>query len=312
MKAVILCCLLASALALRESEYQSHFLDFTARFQKSYPTEEMFKRYNIFKDNLDYVNEHNAKNETYTLGINEFSDLSHQEFLSIYVGGFQPFVGTEEHVISHAGNAPNDVDWRGKAVTAIKNQGSCGSCWAFGTTGGVEGAVAIKSGKAPVSLSEQQLVDCAGSAGNHGCSGGLPSLAYNWIKSNGGLCDQTSYPYTGRDGSCKKTCSPVAKITGFTGVGKTDQAHVDAVTKQPLSIGIDASARGFQQYKSGVFSGPCGTSLNHAVLTVGYNAQAFIVKNSWGTSWGDQGYIQMARNKNVCGMFNVVNYPNAA
>jgi len=125
--------------------------------------------------------------------VNEFTDLSHEEFLKTMVGGFVPVEGTETHVVAVSGSAPNDVDWRGKATTPVKNQGSCGSCWAFGTTGGVEGAVAIKTGSAPVSLSEQQLVDCAGSSGNHGCSGGLPSSAYNWIKANG-ICDQTSYP----------------------------------------------------------------------------------------------------------------------
>jgi C1A family cysteine protease len=280
MKVVVLCCLAATVLAITESEYQRQFLEFSTKFQKVYATDAMFTRYNIFKDNLDFIMAHNKRNETYTLGVNEFSDLSHAEFLSLYVGGFTPMLGSETHEETLTpSSTPNDIDWRGKATTPIKNQGSCGSCWAFGTTGGVEGAVAIKSGQTPVSLSEQQLVDCAGSSGNHGCNGGLPSLAYNWIKANG-ICDQASYPYTAKDGTCKKTCKPVARISGFTGVGKTDQAHVDAVTKQPLSIGIDASARGFQSYTKGVFSGPCGTQLNHAVLTVGYNKDAFIVKNS--------------------------------
>jgi len=307
--AIVLVCLAATAFALTESEYQREFISFARQFDKTYASDQMFKQFGVFKDNLDYIVAHNNRNESYTLGVNEFSDMTHEEFLAAYVGGFRAVETNQVAPEAIIPLAPNDVDWRGKAVTPVKNQGQCGSCWAFGATGGVEGAWAITKGKL-VSLSEQQLVDCAGSAGNQGCGGGFPSSAYDWIVKNG-ICDSASYPYTGRDGTCKKTCTAVAQISGYSKVGTTDAAHVAAVTKQPLSIGIDASARDFQSYKSGVFGGPCGKSLNHAVLTVGYNANAFIVKNSWGASWGDQGFIQMARNKNVCGMFSVVNYPNA-
>ena len=207
MKAVILLlALVASAYALTENQYQQEFVKFAAAYGKQYSTDNMFKRCEnlnaqlrfwlrqcayadtIFKDNLDFINAENAKNMTYSLGVNEFSDMSHEEFLSTMVGGFLPFVGEEMHIMSFdQATIPNDADWRGKAVTPVKNQGSCGSCWAFGTTGGIEGAWAIAKGQL-ISLSEQQLVDCAGSSGNQGCNGGLPSLAYEWIQKNGGLC----------------------------------------------------------------------------------------------------------------------------
>jgi C1A family cysteine protease len=297
-------------------EAQNEFLSFVKTYSKSYSMDELFASVAIFKDNLEYITAHNAEGHSYELGVNEFSDLSHKEFLERMTGCFvAPAVDKvfdDVNAIAKSVRDSNDVDWVKKgAVTAIKNQGSCGSCWAFGTTGGVEGAWQIKTGQL-ISLSEQQLVDCAGPAGNHGCGGGLPSLAYNWIKSNGGICNQTSYAYTARDGTCKKTCQPVAKISGFTGIPKTEDGHQAAVDKQPVSIGVDASSRAFSSYKSGVFTGPCGTSLNHAVLTAGYTSEYWLIKNSWGTSWGESGFARFARGKNMCGMLNVANYPNAA
>merc|ERR1719486_1188061 len=194
------------------------------------------------------------------------------------------------------------VDWTTKnAVTPVKNQGQCGSCWAFSTTGSVEGANAIKTGKLE-SFSEQELVDCAGSFGNQGCNGGLMDNGFKYIKSKGDALE-SKYPYTGKTGSCSqaKTTPAAVHVTGYTDVPQKNEAQLmAAVAKQPVSVAIEADLSGFQFYKSGVFSGTCGTKLDHGVLAVGYGTDGgkafWKVKNSWGTSWGQQGYIMLARN----------------
>jgi len=309
--AVLAIAAVVSAVSLPEA--QTEFVAFVSQYNKNYATTDILYRFNNFKATLDEIERHNAANFTWTKGINEFADMSNEEFMAKVVGnGFDASrVVADEAVMEQKvkGPIPNDVDWRTQGVVSpIKNQGSCGSCWAFGTTGAIESANKIKTGQM-VLLSEQQLVDCSGSAGNQGCNGGLPSSAYNWIRTNG-ICSAADYPYTGRDGSCKKTCKPVIRISGSTNIGRTEAAHQTAVTQQPLSIGIDATT--LKNYKTGIFQGPCGTSLNHAVLTVGYTADSWIIKNSWGTSFGEAGFFRFARNKNLCGMLNVVNYPTIA
>jgi len=306
--AVLVLAAVVSAVSIPEA--QNEFVAFVAAYNKNYATTDILYRFNNFKATLDEIERHNAANFTWTKGINEFADMTNEEFMSKVVGnGFDASRVVVDHAVMEQkvkGPIPNDVDWRTQGVVSpVKNQGSCGSCWAFGTTGAIESANKIKTGQM-VLLSEQQLVDCAGSSGNQGCNGGLPSSAYNWIRTNG-ICSAADYPYTGRDGSCKKTCKPVVRISGSTNVGRTEGAHQTAVTQQPLSIGIDATT--LKNYKSGIFQGPCGTSLNHAVLTVGYTADSWIIKNSWGTSFGESGFFRFGRNKNLCGMLNVVNFP---
>jgi len=298
--ALLVACVVARMAPLSEVEYQRQFVQYVEDFSKSYNADEMFSKYNTFKYWVDFVRDHNTNNNaTWEAGINEFSDMMPAEFAKIYLSGLLPTAPAEPAVEFDISALPNDVDWRGKAVTPVKNQGQCGSCWAFSATGAMEGYSATKKGSLP-SLSEQQLVDCAGSSGNQGCNGGWPNKAINW-NAQKGSCSEASYPYTGRGGSCKQ-CTSVFKPSGAR-TGSGESSLVSQLNSFPVSVCLDASG-GFQSYKGGVFNGPCGTQLNHAVLAVGYTSAYLIVKNSWGTGWGSGGYIYMARGKNLCGVNN--------
>jgi len=289
--------------ALSESEYQSQFVQYISTFDKTYSHEEFFNRYNIFKSWVDYTSAHNAGNHTWQAGINQFSDLTPAEFKAQYLSSLIVPQGdnrlVDNTVMLPDPSQPNDVDWRSKgAVTPVKNQGQCGSCWAFSATGAIEGWAVAKGGKSLTSLSEQAFVDCTRAVGNQGCNGGWPDKTIGWAASHG-VTTESSYPYTARDGSCK-SFTPLYKPGGVsTGSGEaTLSAQLNSL---PVSVCVDASG-GFQSYHSGVFSGPCGTQINHAILAVGYTSSYFIVKNSWGTSWGSSGYIYMAKGKNLCGI----------
>jgi C1A family cysteine protease len=308
MRAVIVVALLAVAVsALTEREYQNQFLEFTRTYNKQYNQNEIFTKYETFKYWVNFVARHNAANKTWEAGINEFSDLMPEEFNKIYLRPLTVPAGT---VFADPTSNPvaNDVDWVAKgAVTPVKNQGQCGSCWSFSTTGAIEGWTVAVNKKSLPNLAEQQLVDCCKIQGTvMGCSGGWPWAAAGCAQKWGGMCAQGDYPYTARDGTCKTTCkvNPDTAIKGVVQQKGEDQL-VQGLNGQPVSICLDASG-GFQSYKSGIFQGPCGTQMNHAVLAVGYTDQYYVVKNSWGTSWGNKGFIWMARGKNVCGMSNVL------
>ena len=199
----------------------------------------------------------------------------------------------------NASTPPVSVDWvAAGAVTPVKNQGQCGSCWAFSTTGSTEGAIFVSGKPLPV-LSEQQLVDCAGAQGNQGCNGGLMDYGFQYIIDNKGIGSEASYPYKAADGTCKKVAS-VATITSFKDVPtNSETALVAAIVQQPVSVAIEADQDSFQLYAGGVMSAVCGSQLDHGVLAVGYgtlNASDFYqVKNSWGADWGMKGYILLGR-----------------
>jgi hypothetical protein len=305
MKCVVLLALVAFASAglLAEERYQEEFVSYLEQYEKSYGVEEFFTRFGIFKNNYDIMLRHNAANHTWYMGVNQFTDMTEEEFTKTYLSGLlipannvPDMVDDGPHVIVPGATK----DWRSEgAVTGVKNQGQCGSCWAFSTTGTLEGFHKVKAGSLQ-SLSEQQLVDCSKN-GNQGCNGGWPKVAINYFAQNG-ACAESAYPYTGRDGTCKKTCSPIVRC-GASRTSSGENALLSNINTAPTSIALSVSG-GFQSYKGGVFTGPCTGQVNHAVLAVGYTDQYWMVKNSWGGSWGSGGYIYMQRGKNLCQMAN--------
>jgi C1A family cysteine protease len=308
------------------------FKKWQKHFGKSYNgIDERAHRFTVFMENWLKIHEHNEKESTYKLGLNQFADMSASEFKQYVHGNMGSCLLPGKKSINQlrsggkaAVNAPSSIDWTTKGVvTPVKNQGQCGSCWAFSTTGSIESRYAIAHGKLN-SLSEQQLVDCSGSYGNMGCNGGLMDSAFKYVKAEGGLCSESAYPYTARDGTCKaSSCgSKFDAISSYVDVTHDSESSLmNAVAEGPVSIAIEADQSAFQFYRSGILSGSCGTRLDHGVLVVGYGSEGgsdfWKVKNSWGASWGESGYIRICRacSKNgmqgECGILDQPSYPVA-
>ena len=320
---------LFATLAQSETPFLDRFENWVAKFRIHFQTKNhLYDTLRKWMTNDEYIDRMNQENKSYKLAHNQFSGMDEFDFIR-YVQNSQlqypspPLITSEFNYTT----LPASVDWRNKnAVTPVKDQGQCGSCWSFSTTGALEGIYSIQTGKL-ISFSEQQLVDCDNfkhGGKDHGCNGGLMDNAFSWIHKNGGLCSEETYPYISQSGdtqACQTTCTlvPKSQIQSWVDVQPTDQALMTAIAQQPVSIAIEADQRDFQLYESGVFTGKCGTTLDHGVLVVGYgtenNNDYYLVKNSWGTTWGDQGYIKLGRGpqyndgQGQCGILLEASYP---
>jgi C1A family cysteine protease len=332
MKSLSLFCLFASVSGnVLTNLFEKWAVDFKYEIDENYV--ELFEKW---VSNHKFIEETNAKNLTYSLGHNQFSAMDQNDFRAYL--GYNKIEAKEDNIYFEnsqsyglRGSLPEYVNWveRGR-VTPVKDQGKCGSCWSFSTTGALEGAYFNKYGNLE-SFSEQQLVSCdnfkntQNRGHDHGCSGGLMDNAFQWIEGNSGLCSENDYPYVSGEGvapACSTACQVIkgSKIVEFVDVKPSDDvAMMSAISKQPVSIAIEADQREFQLYKSGVFTGVCGTKLDHGVLVVGYGSldgnDYYLVKNSWAESWGDAGYIKLGRGSKYnngdgqCGILLQGSYP---
>lgn len=300
------------------------YIQYLQRYGKNYAdTPAFWSHYYNYEQNQRAIDAHNRGNASWTMAANNFTDLTRAEFRSIYLGARRP--ATERGSAPAAARSapqpalPSAIDWRSEGiVTDVKDQGSCGSCWAFSAVGSLEGAHARKS-RTLTALSEQNLVDCAGPFGCDGCGGGWMTSAFEYVESNGGIDTEAAYAYRARDERCAyRNSSRGATVRGVVNItqGDTDALLRAVATVGPVSVAIDASFD-LQMYGSGVYtSTSCSkTMLNHGVLVVGYGETStgkkyYIIKNSWGKDWGMDGYVYFDRDvPNMCGIAEAASYP---
>ncbi|XP_042542796.1 procathepsin L-like [Dipodomys spectabilis] len=323
----ILCLGMTSAAPVLDPSLDAQWTKWKTEYGKSYHSDEEGWRRAIWEENWKMIEVHNEEERqgkhTYTLEMNAFGDMTDEE-LQQGETEFQPIRPNEEEQIYPDllfGDLPASVDWREKGyVTPVKDQGQCNSCWAFCATGALEGQMFKKTGKL-VSLSEQNLVDCSRPQ-NNGCTGGLPHLAYQYVKNNGGLDSEESYPYEAKNGPCRyKPENSAANVTGYVILPPSEQALMRAVaTVGPIATGFHSAHSSFKYYRGGIHYNPtCPKYLTHGVVVVGYgyegeeeteNNKYWLIKNSYGTNWGINGYAKVARDRNNhCGIASFSLYP---
>jgi C1A family cysteine protease len=303
------------------------FSAFVAAHSKVYAdSAEALQREAIFLNNDSLIKEHNAGNHSYSLAHNQFSDLTWDEWREIYtiadLSRSRPKSTSRKPADLPWATPPKSMDWRTEnAVSPVKDQGQCGSCWSFSSTGAIEGVTAIASGSPAPSLSEQQLIDCESS--NKGCKGGLQPNSFSFVAKNGGITTEDAYPYIQDiDDTAHKCASSGGAVTirSYEELDEGDESGLLSAVGllNPVAIDIDSGGDGnFMFYESGVFSSRKCSSVNtdHAVLAVGYGTDAasgmdyWLVKNSWSAEWGLGGYFMIERGKNMCGVAAYCSYP---
>uniref|UniRef100_A0A8D0C4Q0 Cathepsin L1-like n=1 Tax=Salvator merianae TaxID=96440 RepID=A0A8D0C4Q0_SALMN len=324
--------LLGPSSAMPDRSLEGAWKEWKGTHAKEYLEEEETFRRAVWEKNLQKIRRHNWEaaqgKHSFQLGMNHFGDLTDEEFNQM-LNGFQPELVTEQPKgvalfrESAAVEPPKEIDWRAKGyVTPVKYQGHCGSCWAFSATGALEGLLFNKTGKL-VPLSEQNLIDCSWRLGNHGCHGGYISQAFEYVRENGGIDSEHSYPYLAREGSgCHY--NPQNRAMNCTSIVRVQEGSEAALeqavaTVGPVSLAVDAKSFLFHFYKSGIFASSwCTQFVNHAMLAVGYgtsqeggtNTDYWILKNSWSEKWGEDGYMRLVKGRdNHCGVANQATYP---
>ncbi|XP_067824182.1 procathepsin L-like [Heptranchias perlo] len=309
------------------------WMSWTSFHGKQYGANEENWRRITWEKNLKKIKHHNLEysmgKHTFRMEMNHFGDMTNEEFNQLMNGFVRrnsvstPPSGPKLHQYDFE-EVPQAIDWRRQGyVTEVKNQGHCGSCWAFSATGSMEGQIARKTGQL-ISLSEQNLVDCSRHHGNAGCHGGRVEQAFKYMQRNGGIDTETSYPYTGMDGQpCRYNLQyRAANCTGYNSIpeGSEPALALAVASVGPISVAVDAAHFSFQFYHSGIYHEYMCSSLkvNHAVLAVGYGSYGeggtaqnyWIIKNSWGESWGINGYMFLAKDmNNQCGVASYAVYP---
>lgn len=321
MKVLVIAVMVAAAFAAKLDDQWEQWKQEHEKQYDDLPTETY--RYGIWKDNMAMIDHHNkradAGHETFWMEINHLGDMTREEIVATF-NGYKMHHRNSTNVFkpSPGFKAAGEVDWRTKgAVTPVKNQGQCGSCWAFSTTGSLEGQHFLKDGRL-VSLSEQNLIDCSKAEGNNGCKGGLMDRAFEYIIKNRGIDTEMSYPYQAHDEFCRFREAEVgATETSYKDIlrGSTTGVMEACASVGPISVAMDASRSTFHYYKRGVYSDRLcsSTKLDHGVLVVGYGTYEgepyFLVKNSWGSMWGMEGYFMISRDENMCGIATQASYP---